>query len=310
MTGDHSVGLGIPTPLTRLEHPAADAMGVELLVKRDDLIHPLIPGNKFRKLRYNLEAARAQGHDTILTFGGAFSNHLFATASAGALVGFETIGVVRGEEHLPLNPVLEHAVRCGMRLHYLDRVTYRDKHSDEVRERLEREFGDFYLLPEGGSNEEGVRGCSEIVSEVGVPFDYICCATGTGGTLAGLVAGLGATGTAVGFAVLKGGAFLADDVRRLVPAHAKRWRIETGYHFGGFARVTTELAQFMDGFAADFGIELDPIYTGKAFFGVLDLIERGAFPEGSRVVVLHTGGVPRSHWEGLLPRLGQAAGRG
>ncbi|WP_249714268.1 1-aminocyclopropane-1-carboxylate deaminase/D-cysteine desulfhydrase [Rhizomonospora bruguierae] len=164
--------------------------GVRLLVKRDDLIHPEFPGNKWRKLKYNLVAAVDQGHDTLLTFGGAYSNHIRATAAAGYYFGFDTVGVIRGEEHLPLNPSLAYAVSRGMRLTYLDRATYREKRSPPVIGVLREVWGRFYLLPEGGSNALAVRGCAELPAEIVEQFDVICCPIGTGGTLAGIAAGL------------------------------------------------------------------------------------------------------------------------
>jgi 1-aminocyclopropane-1-carboxylate deaminase/D-cysteine desulfhydrase-like pyridoxal-dependent ACC family enzyme len=269
-----------PTPLQEIT-----LAGVRLLVKRDDLIHPLVPGNKWRKLKYNLAAARAAGHDTLLTFGGAYSNHIHAVASAGKLFGFHTIGVIRGEEHLPHNEVLRHAVDCGMTLTYVDRAAYRHK------EALFAEFADrAYLLPEGGTNDLAVRGCAELVAEIDEPFDYLCCPVGTGGTLAGVVVGLAGRAHAVGFSVLKGGGFLRDTVRTLV-GDRDNWSIELDYHFGGYARETAELRAFVDDFTATHGIPLDHVYTGKMMYGVVDQIRAGRFAPGTTIVAVHTGGV-------------------
>ena len=207
--------LRLPSPLEELPDGRLTRAGLRLYLKRDDLISPQIPGNKWRKLKYNLAAARTQGHHALLTFGGAYSNHIRATAAAGHYFGFATVGVIRGEEHLPLNPSLDYAVRHGMRLAYLDRATYRDKMSPGVIAGLHGRFGDFYLLPEGGSNAAALPGCAEIPGEIGRPFDLICCPCGTGGTLAGLAHGLGAAQRALGFSVLKGGQFLARDVAGL-----------------------------------------------------------------------------------------------
>jgi 1-aminocyclopropane-1-carboxylate deaminase len=271
-----------PTPLREVALPEA---GVRLLVKRDDLIHPSIPGNKWRKLKYNLAAARDAGHDTLLTFGGAYSNHIHAVASAGRLFGFHTIGVIRGEEHLPHNEVLRHAVECGMTLTYVDRAAYRRK--DEIF----AQFADrAYLLPEGGTNALAVRGCAELVAEIDEPFDYLVCPLGTGGTFAGVVTGLAGRAHALGVAVLKGGAFLHDTVRALVPA-VDNWSIELGYHFGGYARETAELRAFMADFTATHGIPLDHVYTGKMMYGVVDQIRAGRFAPGTTIVAVHTGGV-------------------
>jgi 1-aminocyclopropane-1-carboxylate deaminase len=232
--------LRLPSPLEQLEDERLARRGIQLLLKRDDLIHPDLPGNKWRKLKHNLGAARDEGHDTLLTFGGAYSNHIRATAAAGRLFGFATIGVIRGEEHLPLNPSLAYAVDQGMRLTYLDRASYRRKDDPDALASLSQRFGRFYLLPEGGSNELAVRGCAELPGEIALEFDVICCACGTGRTLAGIAAGLAPGREAIGFSVLKGGQFLVREVESLqrlaFGAPSGNWRIETEFHFGGFAK--------------------------------------------------------------------------
>ena len=287
------VALRLPSPLVELHDDCLDRAGVRLLVKRDDLIHPEMPGNKWRKLAYNLVAAAGEGHETLLTFGGAYSNHIRATAAAGYYFGFRTIGVIRGEEHLPLNPSLAYVVSRGMRLTYLDRTTYRQKHGPAVIEALRREWGRFYLLPEGGSNALAVRGCAELPTEITENFDVICCGVGTGGTLAGIAAGLKVGQRAIGFSALKGGEFLADEVRRLqeeaFDATTGNWRIECGYHFGGFAKTTPELSVFIDDFAARHGIALDRVYVAKMMLGLLTMIRDGAFSRGTTIVAVVTG---------------------
>jgi 1-aminocyclopropane-1-carboxylate deaminase/D-cysteine desulfhydrase-like pyridoxal-dependent ACC family enzyme len=196
----------LPSPSAELQDDRLDQLGVRLYLKRDDLIHPDVPGNKWRKLKYNLAAAREQGHTRLLTFGGAFSNHIRAVAAAGQHLGFETAGVIRGEKHLPLNESLAYAVSRGMRLTYMDRSTYRRKTDPDVLAALVDEFGPCYVVPEGGSNALGVQGCAELPGELDIGFDVICCASGTGGTLAGVAAGVREDGQrALGFAVLKGG---------------------------------------------------------------------------------------------------------
>ncbi|MDN3357628.1 pyridoxal-phosphate dependent enzyme [Actinomadura sp. DC4] len=283
----------MPSPVEELTDPRLTDRSVRLLLKRDDLIDPDVPGNKWRKLKYNLEAARRDGHKTLLTFGGTFSNHIRATAAAGHYFGFATIGVIRGEPHDPLNPVLTYAVDHGMTLTYLDRSAYRHKHEPTVVRRLRDEFGEFYLLPEGGSNALAVRGCAEIPQEITERFDAICCPVGTGGTLAGVAAGLQAGQEAIGFSVLKGGGFLNDDVRELQEqAYGEErgpWRIELGHHFGGYAKQKPELTEFIDDFAGKHGLRLDRIYGAKMMCGIFDLVERGRFPAGSVVVALITG---------------------
>lgn len=263
---------------------------MRVLLKRDDLIHPEFPGNKWRKLKYNIAAAQRLGLETLLTFGGAYSNHIRATAAAGYYGGFTTIGVIRGEEHLPLNASLEYAVRRGMRLTYLDRTSYRAKTSDAVINDLRREFGEFYLLPEGGSNREAVLGCAEIPGEVTEPFDVMFCAVGTGGTLAGVAAGLGPQQSAVGVPVVKGGAYLEQEIVDLQTsaygARAGTWRLECEYHFGGYAKRTAELDAFVEEFEARHGLLLDWVYEAKMMYALFDQVQRGAIDPDTTIVAL------------------------
>ncbi|MGH8791710.1 MAG: 1-aminocyclopropane-1-carboxylate deaminase/D-cysteine desulfhydrase [Stackebrandtia sp.] len=283
----------IPSPLRELDDARLADRGLRLLLKRDDLIHPDLPGNKWRKLKYNLEAAVAQGSRTLLTFGGAYSNHVRAVAAAGKLLGFSTIGVIRGEERLPLNPSLRFAADQGMRLAYMDRTTYRAKHTADVVDGLRRRFGDFYLLPEGGSNALAVAGCTEIPAEIEPRFDVLCCACGTGGTLAGVAGGLRRRQRAVGFSALKGGGFLADDVARLQTDGLGRgtdnWEIDVDFSFGGFAKTTPDLDAFVDDFERRHGLRLDRVYVAKMMYGVFRRAEQGRFAPGSVVVALITG---------------------
>jgi 1-aminocyclopropane-1-carboxylate deaminase len=285
--------LCIPSPLEELRDDRLARAGIRLALKRDDLINPDVPGNKWRKLKYNLAEAQRLGHRTLLTFGGAYSNHLRATAAAGEYFGFATIGVIRGEEHLPLNDSLAYAVRRGMRLTYLDRGTYRHKHDPAVIARLRQEFGSFYLVPEGGSNGLGVRGCAEIPAEIPDDFNVICCPCGTGGTLAGIALGLRPGRRAVGFSVLKNGGFLADEVIRLQQEAAGRdvgcWNIELGFHFGGYAKTTPELAAFIADFKQRHGLLLDRVYVAKMMYGVIDFARKGRFASGSTVIAVITG---------------------
>ncbi|MFI2489579.1 1-aminocyclopropane-1-carboxylate deaminase/D-cysteine desulfhydrase [Promicromonospora kroppenstedtii] len=283
----------LPSPIEVVEDERLDAAGVRLLLKRDDLIHPDLPGNKWRKLKYNLDAARAAEASRLLTFGGAYSNHIRAVAAAGALFGFETIGVIRGEAYDPLNSSLQFAVDHGMHLTYLDRHTYRMKADPEVIDQLQRDLGDFYLIPEGGSNALAVRGCAELVSEIVEYFDVICCGVGTGGTLAGIAAGLNAGQRAIGFSSLKGGDFLIDDVATLqrdaLGDETGNWQVETGYHFGGYAKTNPELTAFVADFESRHGLRLDWVYVAKMMFGIYDLVAQDRFPAGTRIVAVITG---------------------
>jgi 1-aminocyclopropane-1-carboxylate deaminase/D-cysteine desulfhydrase-like pyridoxal-dependent ACC family enzyme len=281
----------LPSPLVEIEDDRLS--GARLWLKRDDLIHPAVPGNKWRKLVPNLHEAMSRQQRVLLTFGGAWSNHVRATAAAGRLWGFETIGVIRGEEHLPLNPVLAEAVSNGMRLTYMDRTTYREKHRPEVVDRLREELGGFYLVPEGGSNEVAVRSCAAIPAEIDVSFDMICCPVGTGGTLAGIASGLGEEQRALGFSVLKGGGFLVGDVEdlqtRAFGSASTNWAINLDHHFGGYARRTPDLDAFIEDFHRRHGLTLEWVYVAKMLYGVFAEVESGGIEPGTRIVAVITG---------------------
>ncbi|WP_317172708.1 1-aminocyclopropane-1-carboxylate deaminase/D-cysteine desulfhydrase [Hymenobacter polaris] len=292
--------------LQHLPHPAAERRGVRLLLWRNDLHHPELPGNKARKLKYNLLQARAEGHSRLLTFGGAYSNHLAAVAAAGQLYGFDTLGLVRGEEYLPLNPTLAQCRADGMALHYLNRATYRRRAEPDFQADLLRQYGPAYLLPEGGTNTLALRGVAELIPELRqhTNFDALAVAVGTGGTLAGLALGLAEANypaRALGVAALKGARFLRADVDALTQAATGRvlgnYELHLGYHYGGYAKLPPELRAFIAGFRQQHGVLLDPIYTGKLLAGVLDLIALGHFARGSTVVAVHTGGLQA--WAGF-----------
>ena len=279
----------LPSPLVELHDDRLIESGVRLYLKRDDLIHPNVPGNKWRKLKYNLTAAKEQGHTRLLTFGGAFSNHIRATAAAGRYFGFETVGVIRGEEHVPLNESLAYVVSQGMQLTYLDRETYRRKTDLAVIAALVDQFGPCYILPEGGSNGLAVRGCAELPAEIEIDFDLICCACGTGGTLAGIAAGLESdTQRALGFAVLKGGRFLDAEVQRLQAEYGTvtaNWSIDYDFHFGGYAKRKPALDAFIADFKARHDITLDWVYEAKMLYGLFARIAEGVFAAGTIIVV-------------------------
>lgn len=269
-----------------IKHP-----NITLCIKREDLLHPNISGNKFRKLKYNLKAAKKEGKDTLLTFGGAFSNHILAVAAAGKEYGFKTIGIIRGEElkdKINENPTLKKAQDFGMAFEFVPREIYKEKENFGFIGQLKEKFGDFYLLPEGGTNELAVKGCEEILTEADAEFDYICCAVGTGGTISGVINCSKSGQQVLGFPALKGD-FLREDICRF--AAKGNWQLIPEYHFGGYAKVTEELIRFINDFYQTHKIPLDPIYTGKMAFGVLDLIDKGYFPENSKILMIHTGGL-------------------
>ena len=265
--------------------------GISLVIKREDLIHPFVSGNKFRKLKYNLLQAKAEKQTTLLTFGGAFSNHIAAVAYAGKQNGFKTIGVIRGEElvtKIESNPTLKFAQECGMQLEFASREAYRLKTEAFFLEQLEKKYGSFYLVPEGGTNALAIQGCEEILSEEDVVFDYIGCAIGTGGTISGIINSVLPHQKVLGFPALKGD-FLQDEIRNFV--QNKNWELIPDYHFGGYGKVNAELIHFINWFFEQTQIPLDPVYTGKMVFGMVDLIKKNYFPEQSKILVIHTGGL-------------------
>ncbi|WP_461078821.1 1-aminocyclopropane-1-carboxylate deaminase/D-cysteine desulfhydrase [Streptomyces deserti] len=283
----------LPSPLQEVRDDRFERRGVRLLLKRDDLIHPELIGNKWRKLAPNLSAAAGR---PVVTFGGAYSDHLRATAAAGRLLGLPTIGVVRGEElaDRPLNPSLARCVADGMRLHFVDRATYRRKAEPQTRAVVLRAAGaeDAYVVPEGGSNAPAVRGCRALGEELRGRADVVAVPCGTGGTLAGLAAGLGPGQRVLGVPVLKGG-FLEAEIRRLQEAAfggpRGAWALDERFHFGGYGRTTPELHSFAEDFEARHGLGVERLYVAKMLFGLVALVEEGAFAKGATVAAVITG---------------------
>ncbi|MFB7393477.1 1-aminocyclopropane-1-carboxylate deaminase/D-cysteine desulfhydrase [Streptomyces sp. NPDC056191] len=282
----------LPSPLEPVEDERFTRRGLTLSLKREDLIHPDLPGNKWRKLALNLAAA---GGRPVLTFGGAYSNHLRAVAAAGRLLGFPTVGIVRGDELAgrPLNPSLARCAADGMRLVFVDRATYRAKNDPATRALLlERAPAGAYVVPEGGSNALAVRGCVELGRELGGVADAVAVACGTGGTLAGLAAGLDAGQRALGVPVLKGG-FLGGEVRALQEAAfggpRGDWALDERFHGGGYARVSPALEAFAQDFEARHGLAIERLYVAKMLLGLTTLAEEGAFAAGTRLVAVVTG---------------------
>jgi len=280
------------TPIIKIEGRISEQAGLSLFIKREDQNHPLVSGNKWWKLKYNLEEVVRLGSDTLLTFGGAYSNHLYATAAAAHELGLKSIGIVRGEEILPLNPTLEFAQSMGMRLHFVSREVYRDKSNPSFIDSLYRQFGDFYMLPEGGTNALAIRGVEEFGKQLMQEddFDYVCLPVGTGGTMAGLINAISGP-RFIGFSSLKGGGFLKDEVSKWLTSGHNNWQIETNFHFGGYGKTTDSLINFIGQFESDNGIPLDPVYTGKMMFGIFEMIKAKVFPAGSKILALHTGGL-------------------
>ena len=278
------------TPLVEINDPAFTAAGIRVVLKREDLNHPYVSGNKWWKLKYNIEKVLRHPSRTLLTFGGAYSNHLYAAAAACHKLGLRSIGVVRGEEHPLLNDTLQFAKDQGMQLHYVSRESYRHKTEADFIDALENEFGAFVLVPEGGSNEEAVQGASEFAASLDPSFDYLCCPVGTGGTLAGLIRGYSPTKTILGFSVLKGAYGMAEEIQHW-NAGKTNWQLITDYHFGGYAKSTPDLLHFIAQFKARHAVPLEPIYTGKMMSGIFDLTKQGFFKRGSTLLAIHTGGL-------------------
>ncbi len=283
------------TPLQELQDPFLKEQGVRIVVKREDLNHPHVSGNKWWKLKGVMDEARLQGKTTLITFGGAFSNHIVATAAAARESGLKSIGIIRGERILPLNTSLAFAEQQGMQLEFVSREVYRSKTDPEFLTHLSRRFGEGYIIPEGGTNDAAIRSVAQWAQQLmDVPdFDFVCLPAGTGGTLAGLISGFGGSKQLIGFSVLKGN-FLTGEVDRMLTSSGsayRNWSIENEYHFGGYAKSHPDLEKFMARQWEVNRLPLEPVYSGKMLFGVYDLIRKGRFSRSSVILVLHTGGL-------------------
>lgn len=272
-----------------------ESIGIELWIKREDEIHPVISGNKFRKLKYNIQQAQKEGKTTLLTFGGAYSNHIAATAEAAQLSGLQSIGIIRGEELaknfpkiLEENATLKRAYQNGMQFYFETRANYKKKDTPERLQFYKEKFGDVYIVPEGGTNALAIKGCKEILHQEDKKFDVICCSAGTGGTVSGVIEASEIHQHIIAFSALKGD-FLKKEISKWTAK--SNWKLNTDFHFGGYAKVSTELISFINAFYASYCIPLDPIYTGKMLFGLFQLIKSGHFSENTRILAIHTGGL-------------------
>ena len=291
-----------PSPLQQIQHPLLDFWQLTLFVKRDDLLHSEISGNKWRKLKHNLLAARARQVNHIISFGGAYSNHLHALAAAGFYFGFKTTAIIRGESHYANNPTLKKCSEWGMELQFVTRQEYKKRADPSYLQSLQALYPAAWILPEGGSNQFALPGVMETIKEIDQQaphtVDHIVTATGSGGTLAGIVAGVtqDQLNTKVtGIAVLKNALYLNQEIASLL-AQAKinkprKWSLQTTFHQGGYAKISTALLDFCEQFSGQTGIPVEPIYTGKMFYGLFKLIEQGYFKKGEHIVALHTGGL-------------------
>ncbi|KAA0991783.1 1-aminocyclopropane-1-carboxylate deaminase/D-cysteine desulfhydrase [Dyadobacter aurulentus] len=283
-----------PTPLQELHNELCEKAAVRLFVKRDDLIHPEVSGNKWRKLKYVLKEVKQLEIDRVLTFGGAYSNHLYALASACSELDIKAIGIVRGERPVEESATLQFCRQKGMELHFVTREEYKLRQSEEYQSSLSQQFDYPYLIPEGGTSVLALPGVSELTTEVknqlGIVPDYYCVAAGTGGTAAGILC----TGAnVVAFSALKGGGFLKDEIDGLIQDYQNPGilDLQTSYHFGGYAKWNAGLLDFIDDFKNRFDIQLEQVYTGKMLYGVFDLIKKGYFSRNAIIVAVHTGGL-------------------
>jgi 1-aminocyclopropane-1-carboxylate deaminase len=284
-----------------LQLPLLQSRGVTLMLKREDQLHPLMSGNKFRKLKYNLEAARLKKAHTLLTFGGAYSNHILATAAASAEHGFKSTGIIRGEElknRIEENPTLSKAQSLGMKFIFVSRERYQELTRDEKKAKHLCAQDGIYMIPEGGSNALAVKGVAEMLTEEDLSADYLCCSVGTGATLAGLVEAARPQQQVLGFAALDH-QNLAAEVGRFTKKST--YEIVHDYTFGGYAKVSDELIGCMNDWLKQTGVLFDPVYTAKMMYGILDRIRRGAIPKGSVILAVHTGGLQGI--EGMNSRL-------
>jgi len=260
---------------------------------REDLNHEFYSGNKFWKLKHNVAEALRLGQK-ILTFGGAYSNHIHATAAAGKLNDIQTIGVIRGEEPETYSPTLQFAQACGMLLYFIPRERYRLKEQPDFIQELHTRFGDFFLIPEGGSNPLGLRGCEEWGKELAHTAHIYCLVAGTATTAAGIAKALlthqpGARVWA--FSALKNGGFLKDDAEKMAGTPLPNLQIITDYHFGGYAKYNTQLLDFIGTMESVYHLPLEQVYTGKTLFGLLDMAEKNLIPADKRICFIHTGGL-------------------
>lgn len=280
-----------PSILSKINDPLLASRQVELWLKRDDLLHPIISGNKWRKLKHILNHALSLKVDTLISMGGAYSNHLHALAYVGKMLNRQTIAYVRGEPPKPLTPTLQDAHEWGTMLNYVSRSDYRMLRQYKDWDGLPGLRAGQYWLPEGGAQRLALQGVAELVADIPLRYDCLCVPCGTGTTLAGLANAMPEASRVLGFAALKNAGFLYQDIATLLPEPLQNWRLNLDYHFGGFAQVTDELMAFIKTFQTATGIPLEPVYTGKMLFGVYDLIKKNAFAPGTTLVAIHTGGL-------------------
>ncbi len=280
-----------PSILTKIDDPWLTQYQIELWMKRDDLLHPIISGNKWRKLKYSLDHALSLGSDTLISMGGAYSNHLHALAYAGKVLGLKTIGFIRGEQPETLTPTLQDMKTWGMELTFVSRSEYRTLRQYKNWHDLPGLKLGQYWLTEGGAQMLALQGVGELVVETKISYDTFCVPCGTGTTLAGIIDAVPEQVSVLGFAALKNAGFLTSEVAAMLSQSRNNWRINLDYHFGGFAKINNELSAFIEDFELKTAIPLEPIYTGKMMYAVYNLIKNHYFKPGRRIIAVHTGGL-------------------
>ncbi len=281
-----------------VQHPLLKEKGIELTMLRLDELE-VASGNKFFKLLYNIEEAKRQGHQSLISFGGAYSNHIYALAEVAEQYGFQSVGIIRGEETLPLNATLHFCQEKGMRIFYMSREDYRKKNDPEfIAAWLKKNnIEPGYLIPEGGTNALAVEGTMLIQQFIPDAITHVLCACGTGGTIAGIIKNKKSHQHIIGIAALKGADFLKQDIQQLMGSTYSNWELRTEFHEGGYAKTTDALMQFIKQFYDEQGILLDPIYTSKTMLGTWKMIAQNEFPQGSKIMCIHTGGI--QGWNGM-----------
>ena len=300
----------LPSPVQQIKHPLFNKYNLKVFIKRDDLIHPIISGNKWRKLKHNILFAKEQGYLGILSFGGAYSNHIHALAYAAKEQGILSKGIIRGEQHYQTNATLSQAISWGMSCDFVDRKTYRLRQEPQYLANLQSQYPDYFIVPEGGSNTLALPGVGEVLSELNaqLSFDTLMLPVGSGGTFAGLIHADNNQHNLLGIAVLKEAHHIEEQIKALLDAHnvnaelvekldkgtntnKPNWQLLDNFHRGGYAKFSVEDEQRMYQFVQDSGITFEPVYSGKMLLALLDLISDGYFKEEQTIVLLHTGGL-------------------
>lgn len=271
--------------------PVIKEQKVQLFLQRDDLLHPNVSGNKWRKLKYGLGNFDRNKYKGVLSFGGAFSNHLTATSAACKILGIPFVAVIRGEKPDIFNASLKMLEENGDVLIWISRSRFKELRQKKWPNPFEDKFNDFLIIPEGGSGKLAIKACEDISDTWNGNYDFACCSIGTGTTFSGMVRGLDNDTIAMGFVMLKDQNYLNEDIKNLIEPSKNEYYLDRNYHFGGFGKTSDELIQFMNEFYEQTKIKLDPIYTGKLIFGLIDKIKKGDFPMGSKIIAIHTGGI-------------------